>query len=219
MNTSLIASLAATLLLCAAPAATPVHATSAILKCQAADGSLVYTDKACAAFGGKTLPISGELLTRIARDEARHAEGAIDSGFPASNAAAPISRRTASSGCARTPTQLAMDLRGSLALGDVNRIAESYHWVGMSSRQGDRTLDRLQDLAGKVVVDSHYFDAQISMSPSSAALPDAGMLATSSASGIGGGAGVLQLLLADDASRSVIDFDVHKYAGCYFVRF
>ena len=56
----------------------------------------------------------------------------------------PVSRRGPGSGCARTPTQLAMDLRGALALGDVNRIAESYHWVGMSNKQGQRIMDRLR---------------------------------------------------------------------------
>jgi hypothetical protein len=219
MYRSLLASLAATLLLCAAPAVVPVHATSAILRCQSADGSLIYTDKACSASGARTLPIPAELLTRIARDEARNADDVIDAGMSASAAGLPISRRSANSGCARTPTQLAMDLRGSLALGDVNRVAESYHWVGMSSRQGERTLDRLQGLTGRTVVDSHYFDARISISPSLSAVPDASMLAATDASGIGGDAGMLQLVLGDDAARSVIDFDVHKYAGCYFVTF
>jgi hypothetical protein len=219
MCRSLLAGLAATLLLCGAPAAAPVHATSAILRCQPADGSLVYTDKACSAFGARTLPIPAELLTRIARDEARNAGYTVDAAVRGSATGLPISRRSASSGCARTPTQLAMDLRGSLALGDVNRVAESYHWVGMSSRQGERTLDRLQALTGSMVIDSHYFDAQIRMSPPLSAMPDAAMLATSDATGIGGEAGMLQLVLDDDAARSVIDFDVHRYAGCYFVTF
>lgn len=221
MHRSLLASLAATLLLCAAPAAAPVQATSAILRCQSADGTLLYTDKACSVLGGRTLPIPAELLMRIARDEARYADETVDADMTGSVAGWPVGRRAASGGCARTPTQLAMDLRGSLALGDVNRVAESYHWVGMSSREGDRTLDRLQGLTGRTVIDSHYFDAQVRMSPSPSALPDAAML-VSDASGIGGAAGVLQLVLGDAAARSahsVIDFDVHRYAGCYFVTF
>ncbi len=223
MNRSILAGVITTLLLCAAPVAAPVHATSAILRCQSADGSLVYTDKACSAFGGKTLPISGDLLTRIARDEAQQSDDTVDAGIPDLGSDLAITRRSASSGCARTPTQLAMDLRGSLALGDVNRVAESYHWVGMSSRQGRSTLDRLQQLIGRTVVDSHYFDAQISMSPSVSTPRDTGagasIVAASSASVINGEAGVLQLVLDDSAARSVIDFDVRKYAGCYFVKF
>ena len=107
-----------------------------------------------------------------------------------------------------------MDLRGSLTLGDVNRVAESYDWRGMSGRQANRTMDRLQHLIGKPVVDSHYFDAQIGLGGDA----DAGTLLASN-SNIGGDAGVLQLILGADATRSAIDFDVHRAMGCYFVTF
>jgi len=30
---------------------------------------------------------------------------------------------------------------------------------------------------------------------------------------------VLQLVIGEDGARSVVDFDVHRYAGCYFVSF
>jgi hypothetical protein len=206
-----LATLAATLLLSAVPAAAPLHAASAILRCQSPDGTLVYTDKACGAFGAKAAPMPGALLSRIYQDEARFDS---DSDADAPAVLPPVERRSASRGCARTPTQLAMDLRGSLALGDVNRVAESYHWVGMSSRQGERTLDRLQRLIGKPVLDSHYFDAQIGASV------DGSALLASNDTSIGGDAGMLQLVLGGgDTARSAIDFDVHRYAGCYFVTF
>jgi hypothetical protein len=206
-----LATLAATLLLSAVSAAAPLHAASAILRCQSPDGKLVYTDKACGAFGAKAAPMPGALLSRIYQDEARFDS---DSDADAPAVLPPVERRSASRGCARTPTQLAMDLRGSLALGDVNRVAESYHWVGMSSRQGERTLDRLQRLIGKPVLDSHYFDAQIGASV------DGSALLASNDTSIGGDAGMLQLVLGGgDTARSAIDFDVHRYAGCYFVTF
>ncbi|HEX2597014.1 MAG TPA: hypothetical protein VHL61_11190 [Luteimonas sp.] len=211
MLRSLFATFAATLVLAALPAPMPVHAASAILRCQSPDGTLVYTDKACGAFGAKAAPMPGALLSRIYHDEARFD---ADSDADAPAVLPPVERRSASRGCARTPTQLAMDLRGSLALGDVNRVAESYHWVGMSSRQGERTLDHLQRLIGKPVLDSHYFDASIG--PGSAM--GATLVATND-DGIGGDAGMLQLVLGDDGSRSAIDFDVHRYAGCYFISF
>lgn len=204
----LVTTFAFTLLLSLAPAPAPLHAASAILRCRSADGTLVYTDKACGAFGAKAVPISGDLLGRIYRDEARY--GSDDTSATADGPLPPVVRRSARGGCARTPTQLAMDLRGALALGDVNRVAESYHWVGMSSRQGERVLDRLQGLTGKPVLDGHYFDAQIG---------DAGAVLASNDNAIGGDAGMLQLVLGGGDARSAIDFDVHKYAGCYFVTF
>lgn len=205
MYRSLLASLAATLLLVAAPLPGPVQATSAILRCQSPDGTLVYTDKACSAFGAKAAPMSGTLLTRIYRDESHFVDADVGNSSPPA-----VARRDPSAGCARTPAQLAMDLRASMAMGDVNRVAESYHWVGMSSREGERTIDRLQQLTGKPVLDSHYFDAQLSL---------ASLDGVNAASGVGGDAGMLQLVLGDDGSRSAVDFDVHRYAGCYFVTF
>lgn len=212
MKPTLPVLLAAALVPCVAPAPTPVQASSAILRCQSPDGSLVYTDKACSAFGAKAAPMPGELLSRIYRDEVRHGDG-LDTSIAPQPAA--VGRRDPTLGCAHTPTQLAMDLRGALAMGDVNRVAESYHWVGMSSREGARTLDRLQGLTGRPVLDSHYFDAQIG--PALAA--DATTLASNSDDNMGGDAGMLQLLLGGKDAPTAIDFDVHRYAGCYFVSF
>ncbi|HEY9400546.1 MAG TPA: hypothetical protein VIP76_03465, partial [Luteimonas sp.] len=170
MNKSLAAIAAATLFSAmAAPLPTPVEAANGIQRCQSPDGTLVYTDKACATYGAKATPMSGELLTRIAQEERLSARadglaGTVDAALPLDagmTANASAGRRSPASGCARTPTQLQMDLRGSLALGDVNRVAESYHWVGMSSKSGERTLDRLQHLVGRQVVDSQYYDARI----------------------------------------------------------
>lgn len=215
MKLSLICTVATALLLSSVPATAPLHATTAIERCVSPDGNVAYTDKACSTLGAASVVIPGALLTRIAHDEARYASAADASdavAIPATTS--PVGRRAVASGCARTPTQLAMDLRGSLTLGDVNRVAESYDWRGMSGRQANRTMDRLQHLIGKPVLDSHYFDAQIGL----AGTADAGTLLASNA-GIGGDAGVLQLILGADATRSAIDFDVHRAMGCYFVTF
>lgn len=222
MNKPLVATLAATLLLALAPLAKPVVASTGIQRCESADGTLVYTDRSCGAFNAKAVPMSGELLTRIAREETLSTTmdpGTTSGGF--ADADVPldtginVSRRSAAGGCARTPTQLAMDLRAALALGDVNRVAESYHWVGMSTKQGDRTMDRLQQMIGKPVVDTHYFDARISSSPFGV---DAGTALVASSGGADGDAGVMQVVLGAGSTRSVVDFDVHRYAGCYFVK-
>ena len=236
MNRYLLATLITGVLLSTVPAAAPVEATSAIQRCESADGTLVYTDKSCAVFGAKAVPMSGELLTRIIHEESMPSPSAQVDGAPAATdapggyadaampldagadtrIAVPVSRRSAGGGCAHSPTQLAMDLRGALGLGDVNRVAESYDWAGMSNKQGQRTLDRLQQLIGRSVIDSHYFDARISSSP----FADAGAVMTADASGgRPGEAGLLQLTLGNGTQASIIDFHVRSYAGCYFVRY
>jgi hypothetical protein len=102
-----------------------------------------------------------------------------------------------------------MDLQGALALGDVNRVAESYHWVGMGHRQAQQVLARLDDLTRRPVVHAQYFNAQIggalAMADASSSAPSAG--------------GMLQVMFGEGSARRVVDFDVQRYAGCYFVRF
>ena len=222
MNKSLLAILIACVL-STLPAAAPVRALSAIQRCQSPDGTLVYTDKVCAGLGATAVPMPGALVTRIVREEAAQLPNAearyADAAMPldANDTSIPVSRRSPGSGCAHTPTQLAMDLRGALVLGDVNRVAESYHWVGMSNAQAQHMLDRLQQLIGRPVIESRYYNAQISSSPFAG---EADAVTTAAAFDEGpGGAGILQLTLGSGASAAAIDFDVQRYAGCYFVKF
>lgn len=189
----------------------PDAASAALVRCVAPDGSSIYTDHACAASGARPAPMSTALIARLVT-EARiaHDQGTaavLPLGAVDPNAAAPttLHRRPADQGCARTPHQLAADLRGSLVLGDVNRLAESYHWVGMHSREGQRTLGRLARLLGHPAIDSQYYAAQVS----SLAGDDVH----------GSDSGTLQLVLAGRDAPSIVEFDVHRYAGCYFVRF
>lgn len=208
MKTLPIAAFVATLLAALLPLSQPVRAGSGIQRCESADGNAVYTDRACSTLGAKATPISGELLTRIARDEAAYPSnnGAMFADT-ATTTLATAARRAPSAGCARTPTQLSMDLQGSFALHDVNRLAESYHWVGQSHRQAQQLMQQLDRLASRQLLDAHFFDAQIG--PGGMQLADAG-------SG-NRNAGVMQVTLGGDGSPQVVDFDVLRYAGCYFI--
>ena len=64
------AAAALTLLAASMPASMPVNAATGIQRCQATDGTTVYTDKPCSVHGATAKPMSGDLLTRIAREEA-----------------------------------------------------------------------------------------------------------------------------------------------------
>lgn len=195
------------------PAIPTALAATPIQRCEASDGTVIYTDKACAAHDAQRTPISGELLGRIARDEAARdstAEAGFDGAVRPATATAIVARRSASSGCARTPTQLSMDLQGAWALGDVNRIAESYHWPGLDHRQGQRIMQRLDRLSGQPLLQAEFFNAQIGSGP---------MQLVDASSDGPGAAGVMQLMFGEGGSRSVQDFDVQRYRGCYFIKF
>lgn len=211
MKTLPLAAFALTLLASSLPLIAPVQAGTAIQRCEAADGTTVYTDAPCSLLSAASRPLPGDLLNRIARDEARntsspeYASAAAPTGITAG-----AGRRAPTAGCARTPTQLAMDLRGSLAIGDVNRLAESYHWVGLSQKQSRPIMQRLERLAGQTLEDTRYYDARIGSGGMQFA--DAGASAGNAA------IGVMQLQLGAP-TREVMDLEVARYAGCYFVKF
>lgn len=198
------------------PAPQAAQAAGAVQQCRASDGSSLYTDKPCRVVGAQSVPMRDDLAMRIVHEQVREAQitGAevpiiTTTLSTMASAREAIGRRAVAGGCARTPTQLAMDLRGAFALGDVNRIAESYHWVGMSSRSANATMQRLERLARHSVVDAQYYDAQIS----------GGEMYADAGRSIGGGAGVLQVTFGGESGAAIQDFDVERYAGCYFVRF
>lgn len=215
------AAFACVLLLSVAPLSAPNAGSATVQRCRAADGNTVYTDKPCRIVGARALPMSRMLSRRLLDEQLREESlAAVDAGgrlvptglyadasLPAAIPRAP-GRRAVASGCARTPAQLAADLRGAMALGDVNRIAESYHWVGVSHRSAMRVMERLARMARQPVSNAHYYDARIVSG--NASWDDAG-------AGLGGSGGVLQLSF--DGAMGLADFDVERYRGCYFVRF
>lgn len=191
-------------------------ATTGIQRCEAADGTAIYTDRACPTVGGTPAPMQAELLTRIAADEARNASSAAlaDGSFQADPLldSPPTGRRSPQSGCARSKQQLLMDVRGSFALHNVNRLAESYHWVGKSNRQAQQQMLQLERMATLSLQQATLFDGTIS----SGAVEDGMSNAPDAASS--DPAGTLQLTLVKRGSLQVVDLDVTRYSGCYFAR-
>ena len=203
------------------PATRDAHA-SGIQRCAAPDGSTLYTDQPCAVHGAVPMGIPGDLSMRL--DDARDADqggggsgaagGYVDASLPlspATGAQGAVARRSSAAGCARSPTQLAMDLQGAFALGDVNRVAESYHWVGMDQAGATRTMQQLEQLARSTLVDTQYYDATI-LSPGLGSFADAGASLASAG-------GIMQVTLAGEGGSHVLDLDVERYEGCYFVHF
>lgn len=179
-----------------------------IQRCESADGNAIYTDRACSAMGARTTSLPGDLALRLVMDDAVPARnatlamGAYRDAAELLHVAMP-GRRAQAAGCARTPSQLSSDLVGSFALRDVNRVAESYHWAGMSQRQALPVMKQLERLSAKPLADARFLAAWIG----------SGDVA---ASAIPADAGMMQLVFADGGGRTV-DFAVRRYAGCYFI--
>jgi hypothetical protein len=107
----------------AAPAAAPPQSAE-IHHCIAADGDLLYTDKACAALGARDLA-----------DDDGSGRGPF---MPAYR-----------SGCIRSLREFAYELSSAIEVGDVNRLAALYRWNGTSTRAGYEVMNRLEEIAGR----------------------------------------------------------------------
>jgi hypothetical protein len=176
------------LVLCA-----PAHAIGGLNRCQARDGQAVYTDTACAALGAMPAPLSAELVNRLTFDASASASAGLLG--TRHQGAIPL-RRPAASGCARNVGQLSLDLLGAFAAGDVNRIAESFHWPGLRHQQAQLVMNRLQNLSRQSLVDASYWPSLASA---------------------GAGGGAMQLVFSEP--QQVLELDVERYSGCYFVHF
>jgi len=216
MRSLLPSALLTALALAILPSVPPsAHAGAGVMRCQMPDGSNAYTNNACSAFGAASAPLSGDVLNRIQREQRYEAAltGATLPSDPMGTGMASMpTRRATSSGCADSPQQLAMDLQGAVALGDVNRVAESYHWNGMRNAEAQRVMLRLEQLASRPMLSVEYFDARIG--GLGAGVADAGEGVTTN-----GAVGMLQVIVSAADGRQVVDFSVQRDQGCYFVRY
>ena len=100
-------------------AALPPPAAAQIRRCTSPDGGTVYTDRSCESLG--------------AVENRPRNEGA---------GAGPAALRYRG-GCSRRLQDLVFEVTAAIDAGDVNRLARSYHWVGMSTRSGYAVVERL----------------------------------------------------------------------------
>ena len=111
---------------------TPFWAHSAqaqtIRRCTATDGRVVTTDKPCAAINAT------DRVPRVG-------VGAV--GL----------RRPYRSVCARNLDELSYEVASAIDLGDANRLAGIYHWVGMDGAQAYRVFTRLENLVKRPLMD------------------------------------------------------------------
>ncbi|WP_160279948.1 hypothetical protein [Novilysobacter arseniciresistens] len=113
------------LLVLSAPAALP--ASAQVNTCQQADGTAVYTDRGCASIGAMAAAARVPSLTG--------------------------NRRAYRGGCARNLQDLMFEMSTAIDARDANRLANVYHWAGMSGRSGYSVMDRLDTVVRRPLVD------------------------------------------------------------------
>lgn len=110
------------------PGAVAVAAQPVLNRCIAADGTPVFTDRACDVLDAR--PVVGA--------NGDGAEEASDEGAPA---AGPLPD------CARRPEALREAVEAALAAADGNRLAAYYDWRGRSSGAARVVMPRLEAIA------------------------------------------------------------------------
>lgn len=114
-------------LLLLAIACWPVPSTAQVKRCAGSGGELIYTDRECAQIGAtERVPRSGE---------------------------AGAGKLPYRGGCARTLRDLVHELTTAIDTKDVNQLAGLYHWTGMSSRQADSVMTRLDAISRRPLLD------------------------------------------------------------------
>lgn len=98
----------------------PHSSAAQIRQCESADGRAVFTDRDCEDVGAHHAP-----------------PGTTRPG------------QRLQKGCARNVQELVHEVSTAIDLGDVNRLAGVYHWTGMSGRNGNAVMERLQTLVGR----------------------------------------------------------------------
>lgn len=117
------------LLLAGAPADAQSGGQGGVRRCTGADGRTVYTDRACADLG------------------------ATERRPPTTGSGVGNSGRLHRGGCARSVQELALEVTFAIDSQDVNRLAASYHWVGVSARGSVAIMNQLQAIARRPLVD------------------------------------------------------------------
>ncbi|MBB1060129.1 hypothetical protein [Marilutibacter spongiae] len=104
----------------------PRPADAQVHRCNAPDGTSIFTDRACASLGATaSLPDAG---THAARHASRMR-------------------------CMGSVQDLMFEMSMAFDAGDANRLASVYHWAGMSSGSAYATIERLDRMVSRPLVD------------------------------------------------------------------
>jgi hypothetical protein len=145
-------------------------ATEAIRRCQAGDGTMVYTDQPCATLDARPIAPPEPMESSKAKAETAAASRAAATRFM--NRAGAMSLGGISrDDCIRRTDTLLFELRAAIESRNVNRLAGIYDWAGKDADAAGAILERLASLAERpqAAVEFRYRDPAVYSGP--AAIP------------------------------------------------
>lgn len=189
-----------------------VQAQSAIHRCIGSDGGVIFTDRPCADMHASERAIAAPATA-------------------VKTTTTPVSGvKIFARSCAHSPDDLLFGVRLALEAHDVNRLAEFYHWTGMSTAAAYQLLDRLGSFSRRPLMDVQLVssvdakngqDAGADQSPNSAEQSLA-MVAAPETSEPSPSLGLLRVAQAtneDDLTVQTTDFRIVSNAGCWWIHF
>jgi len=114
--------------------------------------------------------------------------------------------------CARSLPDLVYELTSAIDSGDVNRLATHYHWPGLGGAAANATMDRLDAMAARPLLDLRLTTRDIEGPPppdDPFGLPDIRMVPT----GIR-----VEQLTGDGGAPVTHHLSLHRHLGCWWVR-
>ena len=161
---------AAPMLLCMlALAAWSSPGAAEVRRCVMPGGNVVHTDRSCSSLGGV--------------EQARRDPGKA------------YATRLYYGRCAATVPDLLYELTTAIDSRDVNRLAAAYHWPGLSGHAANATMDRLDDIAARPLLDLRVVTTDIRPT----------------------GVRVEQVRPGGNAPVTTV-FGLRKYQGCWWVQ-
>ena len=163
---------AATFAIVACLLALPPPAAAQVHRCLMPDGKVVYTDRSCSSLG--------------AIQQSRKSIGSV------------YSPRLHYGRCAATLPDLVYELTSAIDTADVNRLAAAYHWPGLGGRVANATMDRLDAIASRPLLDVRVIPGPDPLAPPASLR-------------------VEQVMPATDQPLTTTLY-LHRHLGCWWVR-
>lgn len=167
--------------------------------CLQQDGSVVYTDGLCG----------------VGQSEKSAEQSAPQA--PAARARNPAIAPPPA--CSRSPEQLQWAVRAALDARDVNELAKSYHWTGVSSAEAEALMTRLDRLARTPALDVQLVYAEAG-TPASDGLPEEdGNPASESRPRAPAALKVVSYREDGGAGTASTAFRLQRHFGCWWIRY